>query len=271
MTTPAQFSEAYRLTLAHRAEQARIAAAIALLVAVYYRARVQVENPESVARWLDIMVPRIVREHNRSAQLGATTTNTLRQLQLGMSDPFRYEPVTSITPEQVRRSLEVVGPFDYTNKAREVRGRPNLTPAEEDALIQEIKSLTTKKIVGSVLRHVQNGGRGTVEAGIKKDPVALGYVRVLQPNACYFCVMLASRGPIYSEDSFDASDPRFLGPGPSKVHDNCSCALTPIWRPEDPLMDDVRRYEQLWAEYSTGSGADAIRSFRRGYEGRADS
>jgi hypothetical protein len=82
--------------------------------------------------------------------------------------------------------------------------------------------------------------------------------------------MLAGRGLqhgyTYSEDSFDLSDARFTGDGTAKVHDNCQCHLKPVYVHTDDFVDRSEFFEQLYREFASGSGADALRNFRRGYE-----
>lgn len=55
-----------------------------------------------------------------------------------------------------------------------------------------------------------------------------------------------------------------------KVHDSCGCGLKPVYKPKgDPFVDASEKYQQMWAEWSQGSGKTAMLNFRRGYEGRA--
>lgn len=54
---------------------------------------------------------------------------------------------------------------------------------------------------------------------------AVRYVRVPNPGACAFCLMLASKGPKYYGDSFKASNKQFRGNGDAKAHAHCRCVL----------------------------------------------
>ena len=54
------------------------------------------------------------------------------------------------------------------------------------------------------------------------------YSRVPSPGACSFCLMLATRGPVYYADSFSgrgASSSRLNAKGDARVHANCRCKL----------------------------------------------
>lgn len=259
-------SEAGRLTAAFQTAQSRRAATMAALVVAYYRTRVDVEDPSSIEAWLRIMVPRILREHNLSATQAALFANTLRRLEVPDAPRFSFTPSVGAVEEQVRRSLLVVGPEAYKRRAAVIRRDPEISPVTKQALIRDLDKATETKIGGAVARHTQNGARQTISDGVKEDRVALGFVRVTRDEPCYFCAMLASRGLVFAEDSFDMSDPRFTGRGTAKVHDHCQCHLKPVYdRDGDDYLKRADYFEGLWREFSTGSTAEAIRTFRNGY------
>lgn len=260
-----------RLTKAHRAAQVRRAANIAALVALYYRKKVRLDDPESLERWFRIMLPRILEQHDRSAVDAAKFADKIREIEADANDDFRFEPIRSITEEQVRTSLRVVGPVAYQKKATEIR-RLDVSPTQSQALLTRAQDETAGKVAASVLRHVQNGGRRTIERNLPNDVKALGYVRVTRDHPCYFCAMLASRGLEYNpygQDSFDASDARFVGPGDAKVHDSCQCSLKPAYRRNDEFLEANKRFEAMWLELSGQGDSDPLTNFRRGYEHRA--
>lgn len=258
------------LTEGYRAEQARRAAIIAALVAAYFRSKVIIDDPTSVARWLELMLPRILREHDYTASMAAAYGNKLRQIEIGNVDRgFTFTPSTGVIPAQLERSLRVVGPEAYLKKATEIRELDDkfADPVMKQALLKEAQDIAATRIAGAVARHVQNGGRQTLLDGVKADPVALGYMRVTRATPCFFCAMLASRGLVFAEDSFDASNARFTGDGTVKVHDSCACTLKPVYDKADPMLDDLERFKAMWREWGAGGGNAALR-FRQGYEGR---
>lgn len=61
------------------------------------------------------------------------------------------------------------------------------------------KALT--KMNGGLTRIVQNVGRETIAGAVASDPARPYYARHASANACAFCGMLASRGPIYTSGS----------------------------------------------------------------------
>ena len=259
------------LTNAYRSAQIRRATVIAALVAAYYRQKVAFNSPTSIQAWLDFVVPKIMAEHDRSAQLGATFGDTVRKIELpDLRDGFRFEPIKGAVVDQVKSSLLVVGPSAEVRQVAKIE-RMDLAPTVKQAMLEDIHKTAADKIAGSVVRHVQNGTRRTVEDNINRDRVALGYVRVTRDKPCFFCAMLASRGleyNTYSKDSFAKSDPRFVGPGNAKVHDNCQCNLKPVYRADDEILAGNVRFEDMWYELSGEGDADPLTNFRRNYEGR---
>ena len=66
------------------------------------------------------------------------------------------------------------------------------------------------------------------------------YSRVPSPGACSFCLMLATKGPVYYADSFSgrgASSSRLNAKGDARVHANCRCKM--IAEPERGMYKSV--------------------------------
>ena len=66
------------------------------------------------------------------------------------------------------------------------------------------------------------------------------YSRMPSPGACSFCLMLATKGPVYYADSFSgrgASSSRLNAKGDARVHANCRCKL--IAEPERGMYKSV--------------------------------
>lgn len=256
-----------RLTTAYRTAQVRRAAVIATLVAAYYRSKVNPEDPAAVERWLDLMVPKVLGRHDEVSRMAAKYATTLRALEVPDAPRIDFTPSDGAVAEQIRTSLAVVGPSDYMNKMRQVE-KLNVSETQARALMKDAKETTARKIAASTVRHVQNGGRQTLIDAAQSDHLALGYVRVTKDKPCYFCAMLASRGLIFAEDSFDASDPRFIGPGSAKVHDSCQCSMKPVYVKEtDPFFKETEKFTSMWTDWGAGGGGPmAVTRFRRGYE-----
>lgn len=265
----ATLPEVQRLTEAFRAAQVRRAAITAALVAAYFARRVGPGDPEQVERWLALMVPLILREHERAAAEASIYGQTVRTLEIGVDD-FRWEtPDMADLEAAVRTSLVVTGPVYLRKEIRRISGL-EVTPAEQRALLAEARGIAARGAAGAAARHVQNGARSTIDRNVLRDTKALGWVRVTDGDPCAFCAMLASRGPVYKDDSFDESDSMFEGPGRYKVHDSCGCGFKPVYRRGEPLLDSAKIYSDIWASSTAGkSGRDAVNAFRKAFEARS--
>lgn len=261
-----QAARTAELTESYKTESNKDAARIAALIALYYRARVNVEDPGSVEAWINLMVPRLIRTSDNGATRAASFFQAVRDLEVGR-DGFRAEAALGTIDAGVRKSLLVVGPYDYMNKLAEIKTL-DVGPQQEKAFLIQAKDLTSEKIAAAVVRHAQAGGRQTVWENSEKDPVALGWIRVTKAKPCYFCAMLASRGISYrsfKEGSFDVSNAQFSGDGDAKVHDNCGCSLKAVYSKNDPLVDKTKEFADMWSRWGAGGGDAALR-FRRGYD-----
>lgn len=274
----AQAAQSLALTQAFKQAENREAARIAALIALYYQQRVNVEDPASIERWLEIMIPRLIRSADTGAERARIYFETVRRIELGDTGTPGGQ-ITSALPEYrptastgtvdtgVRKSLLTVGPYDYANKAREIRDL-DLSPAEVRVLLTEAKRATTLKVAAASIRHAQAGSRQTIHDNAARDRTALGWVRVTRATPCAFCAMLTSRGLQYrtfKENSFTDSDSRFTGDGDAKVHDSCGCSLKPVFSENDPLVDQTKKFADLWTLWGAGGGDAALR-FRRAYE-----
>lgn len=147
--------------------------------------------------------------------------------------------VDDLTLAKAQTSLRVTG---YATTQRLLRMQ-SAEAAARTALV---------RVSGAVTRHVLGGGRETLVESVRSDRRALGWARATSGTPCHFCAMLASRGPVYDEDS-----------GQFEAHDHCACGLEPVYRREQEWPVGSREYQRLWAESARGlSGADARRAFR---------
>jgi hypothetical protein len=83
--------------------------------------------------------------------------------------------------------------------------------AEAQALADEITRLAEKEVA--------RGFRDSVLGNVRMDEDAIGWSRVTRPGACKFCVMLADKGAVYSEDTAIFA-----------AHTDCHCAARPEFR-----------------------------------------
>lgn len=82
-------------------------------------------------------------------------------------------------------------------------------------------------------KRLVNSANVTVTGSAKADPKARGYMRRTRPGACRFCIMVASRGAVYTERSA-----RFA------CHGHCFCEAIPAFGgralPVDPYKPSDR-------------------------------
>ncbi len=246
------------LTALHEQKQAQISA---VLVGAMVKLWPIIQNDPSdrnVERWLAQVLAAIRFQRLRSATLAAQYVGAYRILELGTSvERFLPEIKGAINEEQVITSLMVTGP---------VRLRKELAALEKATMsIEDMQNLEVGS-QGAAVRHTLNGARDTIDNAVEHDKMVRGFVRITDGDPCFFCAMLASRGPVYSEDSFEESDPRFQGPGDHKCHDNCHCTLRPVYKGGEPFPGRSKEFDALWREASRVNRGDTLGEFRRMYE-----
>lgn len=211
------------------------------------------------ARWLSLLVQLVRRDKRRSAEIGRRYMQAYRVVE---RVPGTFDPALpgDLNEEQIISSMIVTGPKALERAAR--NAGLDRVPHNSGA-----GKVIRDNHARAVQRHVLNGGREVVDDVLRRDPARSGYMRLTDGNPCYFCAMLASRGPVYQEDSFDDSDPRFSGAGDQKVHDGCGCTLIPIYGSGSVALNQFKEYERLWqATGQKSSGRDAVNRFRRAYQ-----
>jgi hypothetical protein len=257
------------LTIAQREAQGRNAIAIAILVARAFGLVVSpVDLTGTFRAFLDLVIQAIFTSRRRSVTLAGQYLTNYRVVELAAlqvageidgswhGELFVPSPADDLLIEQLRVSLVATGPAAYTKALH--------NGVDPDAAWSSAQT----QIGAAAAKHVLNGGRTAVINTSQSDPRALGYARILRSdNPCYFCAMLASRGPVFQDDSFDLSDPRFVGPGDVKVHDHCACSMEPVYTRNADWPSNGRELGDLWQTSTKGhSGPAAIRAFRRAYE-----
>lgn len=146
-------------------------------------------------------------------------------------------------------------------------------------LFAENADLALSNLLGVAQRLVLQPGRDSVFASAGLDPVRTAVARVPSgPTTCRFCVMLASRGPIYQSEvsaelvvgrgstrsGYDAAGRRLRGgvgggvkargkmPIASRFHDGCDCATVVVRSASD--YPDGYDPDALYELYRQGSG-----------------
>jgi hypothetical protein len=200
----------------------------------------------TVQRWLRSTVPVVQRQRVASARLAVGYYQAFRRLELGSGDLFVPQMAAVAPTEQVVTSLTVTGPV----RVKQATARSgDVTKAAQDG---------ATAMARSAVRLVLDGGRQTLLDSMGSDRRALGWARSASAKACAFCAMLASRGPVYKDDS--------TGSAGFQAHDGCGCTPEPVFSRDAEWPAGSRQYRDLWNELTDGeSGPDAINAFRRGF------
>jgi hypothetical protein len=278
--------QAEALTAAHKAAQDRIGAATVLAAVKLWPLLSADDIDGTTQRWLTVMLRLIRRQRDASARTAADYATVYRRLVVPGAEAFVPTPLGEINEEQVTNSLLFMGPRSF-RKALEEQARRDAEVARPQAptfaaplgvplrapakapLPTGIEEKLVASMARAAQRHAANGGRDTIDDVIRRDKRVLGWERVTGAKPCFWCAMLASRGPVYRRDSFAASDPRFTGPGNHKVHDGCGCGLRIVYDEGERVTGRAKEFQDLWISAAKGkSGAKAVLAFRRAYEGR---
>lgn len=168
----------------------------------------------------------------------------------------------------VEVSLNVTGPIGQKSKIK--RKKP-LRLVQDESFVQA---------AGAASRHVLDGGNRSVLKLIEENDRLIGYIRVTDGDPCYFCAMLASRGPVYrtpkragpnqrgERNSSGRAGEAFTGAGAWKVHDNCACTVEPVFSSNTEWPGRGREFAQLWQDNISKrySGDEAVKAWRQFYE-----
>lgn len=136
-----------------------------------------------------------------------------------------------------------------------------------------------------VAKEIENGGRRTTLYAIQRDGKRPRWARVATgAETCGFCLMLVSRGPVYtlpdrpgSESGPDALDlldeegDRALAELMTRWHPGCDCKIVPVFDAQKdwPGKQDYLEAKELWKTVVKDkgySGRDALNAFRRAIE-----
>lgn len=263
-------AQATALTEAHRIEQNRNGALVAYIVARLWLKTIDANDISGTAANLVArLIPALRLRRDHSAIIARKYYEDFRRLELGGDTGFKLPSMTELDIRALETSLRVTGEVALKKRIGALPLGPEIPKITQKVLIEQAIKDTATDISGAATRHVMNGGRDEIQQAMTEDPVALGYIRVTSGDPCYFCAMLASRGPVYTDDSFDDSDPRFVGEGQHKVHDHDQCSVEPVYSRGAQWPGKARAAEEAWINLSTELGrTPTVNDFRKRWEGR---
>lgn len=199
-------------------------------------------SPERVVEMTRVAYPLVERGRRQSYVL---SDRWMRQTTPGV----QVAPIATYRPAAVETAIT-----DVVEKHSRVQVTvdPDLDQVSRSPRVTVIEALG-----GRLARHAVQAGRDAVRDTADRSD-NLGWARVLSgAENCAWCVMLASRGPVYkSEDSARAA---------TTSHDFCDCVF--VLAPRRGRWEGQDRYElaeDLWGEATRGFyGNDALNALRR--------
>jgi hypothetical protein len=258
------------------------------------------ESSTAVENWLVQSTALTLGMRRRSVSLAQTFYDDVQDAVVPGMPHIDHEPPPVPDIEQLRTSLFVTGVVRARTKIEQMPEQPSsfkqsdleaffarqrgdtpersiverqqaLIDAAYPAILDDIMETSGEHAGAAAARHVGNGGREQIQDSTKKDRRAIGFIRITGPSPCYFCAMLAGRGPVFSEDSFEDSDMLFDGAGHHKVHDNCACSMRQVYSRNPDEWPQINQDLELgWLELSDKLGrSPGLQDWRNHYEGRA--
>jgi len=164
-----------------------------------FLASLNFDRPEAVRQDLFDYIPVLVSQYgDMAAGVAADWYDELRAAE-GVRGTFRA-PLAPLVPDEV------------------VNGRLGFATRIEGPLFTGQTAALSGFVELMANEYALQPGRETIAQAAHRDNAA--YARIPEPGACKFCLMLASRGFVYSKDT--AGQTR-------KFHGKCRCNAMPVW------------------------------------------
>lgn len=123
------------------------------------------------------------------------------------------------------------------------------------------RGLIVAETTAVIDKHVRSAAHDGIIQASDNDSNALGFARALSgAENCAFCLMLASRGPVYKT----AKSATLRADGET-FHPRCDCIAVPVYDSANwPGRDEYLAAQKLWKSATAGySGKDALNALRR--------
>lgn len=245
----------------HRADQLALRTLLLYEAATLWPLLDPFRLDETAPAWIQAMVRLISEQRRRSSAIAIEFYEAYRSYETGLPSPsFRDRiDLDDVPREAFETSMRTLGPIG-------IKKRIGLGAFREEA-----QDKAFVQVAASAARHTLDGARTTTLDLSKYDDLSVRWARVTGPNPCYFCAMLASRGPVYHtrKTAGDGVNDRFEGKGLFKFHDNCQCLIAPVFTEGDDWPGRGREYEQAWQELSRELGySPSIQEWRKFYNER---
>lgn len=163
-------------------------------------------------------------------------------------------------------------PDSYNEKAFQASTRWALGPLFQKEVSEADRKTALQRLTAAAVRHTRQHARNTIDGSVRRSGGKVRYARrVTGATTCDFCLMLASRGPVYgtAEDAGGASN---------QYHDDCDCVPVPVvgrwvvddsirgahWEGQNPGYDFEKLYDEEYLPYHhAGDTAEDVMERRR--------
>ncbi|MGW3298503.1 VG15 protein [Streptomyces rubiginosohelvolus] len=202
---------------------------------------------ETVPDWIEA-VRAVVGEYGNASAAAAADFYEAERVAAEVTGRFTVPLLEPPSDEQVDNSLRWATKDLWPRDPDDPK-----TTAAQRAPLEVRLDAAEKKAEGVAQKLVTDQGRGTVQAAVQQDRLAVGYARAAALGACAFCRLLAARGMVYKQDTADF-----------RAHDGCNCGVIPVFRGQRfELSAHAQEWDRLYREYAAPFPGDQLRRFRR--------
>lgn len=210
-----------QLAEAHRVAQVRLAAQTHALMNVAWRTLDPLRLDQTRDTYLRLARPIVQRQRAQSASLSA--------------DYYAASRSAVIDAPSVMPALDATLDATTIDASLQAEVFDRLTdPPPRQSWEQTVRNARASANA-TAARLANNGGRGTILNMVASDRYSLGWSRTGRGEACPFCLMLISRGPVYKAESsagFDAHNRCYCQPVPAFTDDD-------LWSKQAAAAEDV--------------------------------
>lgn len=220
-------SEGRRLTEAHRKQQILLSTRPMAKARLIYGGVLDVADLDaSSLLWSELTRQAVLDGYMDSATLADAYMRRFGVAEIGQA-PQIVTP--AMNQDAVATDLRINGPVAIKRKIAQG------VPAEE------AKRQAMSSLLMTVQQQVLAGGRDLIDKTVRYSGQDGKYRRVTDGKPCAFCAMLASRGPVYTEESVDF-----------RSHKGCGCTGEPVYGDWEPT-----KREALWRASYRQAAMDA--------------
>lgn len=195
-----------------------------------FMASLNFERPDLVQRALFEYVPVLVAEYGDvAATVAADWFDELRATE-GVRGSFSAPLAPVIGADQVERRLGFA-----------TRDSGPLWVGDVEAFTSFVAMMANE--------YALQPGRETIMQAARADKAA--YARIPEPGACKFCLMLASRGFVYSKSTVGET---------TKFHGKCRCNPMPVWDETRARVEYGYDPDAIYDQYRAARDAELART-----------